>query len=133
GARKRLEQPGPRPLKPKRRTTATEIPMNRNTFRPQLESLDGRLVPAIVSINLGTGVAIFSGNSANDTITITDRGTGGMTVTSPSLAQPVSLLPSFTHIVVNGFGGNDTVNYQLTGTQRRSVTIDANLGTGNDR
>ena len=57
----------------------------RNSFRPQLEALDGRLCPTIISIsqNLSTGLAVVTANNGTDIITLTDRGVGGVNVAVP--------------------------------------------------
>jgi hypothetical protein len=106
-----------------------------NAFRPQLESLDGRFVPAIIGIsqNITTGLAVVTADSGNDAINITDRGIGGLTVSGTGLAQAQTLDGRINRIVVNTGGGNDAVTYNITGTQRRSIRVEANLGAGNDR
>ena len=107
----------------------------RNAFRPQLEALDGRLCPAITGIsqNLSTGLAVVTANNAIDIITLTDRGVGGVVVSGGGLAAGgTTLSDRINRIQVNTNGSNDVVVYNVTGNQRRSMRIDANLGVGND-
>ena len=48
------------------------------------------------------------------------------------MAGGTNLSDRINRIQVNTNGSNDVVLYNLTGTQRRSMRIDANLGSGND-
>lgn len=97
-------------------------------FNPRLESLDLRIVPAIVSIqqNLATGVATINANGANDTITFTDHGSGAISVNGTTLNAAIK------KIELNTGGGNDTVVYNVTGNIARSIEFKADLGGGND-
>jgi hypothetical protein len=103
-------------------------------FAPRLESLDGRLVPAVTSIsqNLSTGVAVISADGGADAIAVTDLGTGGVIVTGTGLSQAATLDPGIRTVRVNTAGGNDTVTYNLTNTFRRDLRLEVNLGTGGD-
>ena len=65
---------------------------SRNAFRPQAESLDERIVPAVLDVHevIATGVVTITANNANDTINIFDHGP----VPCPSPAQPSPCDPS---------------------------------------
>jgi len=103
-------------------------------FRPGLEGLEGRVTPAITSItqNLAAHVATITANNAADTITLTDRGVGGVSVTGSGLSTATRLDASIRTIKVNSKGGNDQVTYNLTGNLTRSMKVVTDLALGND-
>src|SRR4051794_33938705 len=141
--------------------------------RPTLEALESRWNPSTVRFHDGT-LAIV-GTAGNDTVTITDNGSGQITVSYDNTATggggqnggsagsqagsgsnasngssgsnggggntgggggttgpTTSTFTGVNRVVFLGLGGDDTVNYSLTGelTNSRSILLD--LGAGND-
>jgi hypothetical protein len=104
---------------------------------PSIEYLEARDNPAVDFVLAGdvltiTQVGIFA---KNDTVNIVDTGDGKVTVTGnfKTVAPPPNITVS--KITLNLRGGNDKVNYSLTGTATKELTITANLGglfDGND-
>ncbi|HTK76921.1 MAG TPA: hypothetical protein VL371_16760 [Gemmataceae bacterium] len=106
------------------------------SFRPRVEGLDDRIVPAVVSIeqDLVSRVATITANDAADNIAISDPGTGGVTVTGTGITGNTVLDAAIRTIRVSTNGGADTVSYTLAdGNLTRSIKVDVDLGGGNDR
>jgi hypothetical protein len=102
-------------------------------FRPQFESLDARIVPAVLTVNSNVAqhLAVITANDGNDNITITNNGTR-FSVSGTGLAGTLALDPAITTVQVNTNGGNDVVKYNVTGNQTHSMKLEANLGGGKD-
>jgi hypothetical protein len=104
------------------------------SFRPSLEALEDRLVPALILRETNEGILI-KGDSGNNQIKITDAGTGrrgAITVTCDD--KTLTSQGPITAIRVKGLDGDDFVTYSLSRTltsgQSRKISID--LGNGND-
>ena len=107
----------------------------RNSFRPQSKpSTAGSARPSSASARTSPpGWQWSRANNGTDIITLTDRGVGGVNVAGAgTVAGGTNLSDRINRIQVNTNGSNDVVLYNLTGSQRRSMRIDANLGSGND-
>lgn len=98
---------------------------NKN-FRPSLESLEGRTMPAgITAMLLADGVLAVTGTAGNDVIRVRESagviridGVRGTFATS-----------RVTGMRVNGLGGNDTIDLRLVA---KAVRATINGGAGND-
>lgn len=100
-------------------------------FIPRLVALDDRSLPSVSCQLIGETLTV-TGDAAADKIVITDDGTAaGVTVTVND-GVPWTVSGAVSAIVLNAGGGNDTVEYDLTGplTTTRLVTVD--LGKGAD-
>jgi hypothetical protein len=108
----------------------------RRRFRPGIEALEGRCVPATMSV-VGSTMTIV-GDSRDEIIDITDNGDGDLTVLCGSAAEvaaghgTIRSVANITAINVTTRGGNDVVHYFQTGDRTRSMTINARLGDGRD-
>jgi len=111
-------------------------------FRPAVEALEGREVPAVDFTLAGNTLNLFQFGNINktDNVSITDDGKGGIKVQANfkdgSSSKDFSGIGSITNIDVKLKGGNDTLNYNLTGsptTGAKPLTITADLGDGNDK
>src|SRR5262245_56445361 len=93
----------------RRHTTTVRRPRR---FRPSLESLDGRIVPANISTNLVLG-----------NLTLTDNGATSVTISQPA-ADMIRLTPD-AGTTINGAAAAVTIE-GVTGN------LSVNLGTGDD-
>src|SRR3954466_16053812 len=93
-------------------------------FTPRVEQMEERRVPA-ASINvIGNSLVIIGDNSAN-AIDIQDNGAGSVSATIDGKSASGT---DIRKIVVIGRGGNDTLNYTLTGALTRTQVLAADLG-----
>lgn len=93
----------------------------------RLESLEDRCCPSSVSV-IGHTMYILGDAGAN-TVSIQDNGRGTITASIDSHTRTAN---NINNIIVNTKGGNDTVNYTLSGQLQRSENLSLNLGDGND-
>src|SRR5262249_51671841 len=104
-------------------------------FVPRLEVFDERVLPSVTTQYTATdGVLVVKGAAVNDVIAITDTGkgdAGAVTVFDHGVAVFTSPGP-VTQIMVLTYGGNDAVDYRLTGDLTTKRTVTADLGLGND-
>jgi hypothetical protein len=101
---------------------------------PRLEFLEDRCCPSAASINVSQGVIAIVGDGKADTITIQDSGQGSVSATITSASGQVLATcngSSLNTIKINGKGGNDTINYALTGMLMTPETLNLSLGGGN--
>src|SRR5438477_4313416 len=105
-------------------------PRNRPwTFRPELEALEGRDCPSAIVTAIPHTLLIV-GDAGDNAVQITDQGNG--TVTASVDSGPAVTRSGINAILVLTRGGNDTVQYNLTGpiVTPRALAID--LGSGAD-
>jgi len=97
-------------------------------FVPRLEVLEDRWCPSVTLQTNGPELRI-DGNAAADTVSISDNGAGRVSVTANGRTTAFT---GITQIRMQTGGGNDAVDYQLTGpiTAEHQVRID--LGGGAD-
>jgi hypothetical protein len=100
-------------------------------FIPRLVALDDRALPSVVFAVTGSTLQI-TGDGGADKIVITDDGTAAGITVVVNDGQPWTPPGEVSAVVVSAGGGNDTVEYDLTGplTTTRLVTVD--LGKGAD-
>ena len=119
-----------------KRGNTNRIGRQRRASNAMVEGLEHRLL--LASIITGTDsigkVITFTGGDAAETVTISDNGSGRVTVSGAGLTSGAQT--GVDHVVVNANGGNDTVNYNLTnstltGTSRQ-FQLDVDLGSGLD-
>jgi hypothetical protein len=101
-------------------------------FRPQLESLNDRIVPS-VTWTVDAGVLTITGTQGADTVDIQDDGTN-LTVTADGETLDLSSAGTVTDVVLHLQAGNDTVSYTLAGDLAAGAarTLDVSLGNGQD-
>jgi hypothetical protein len=96
------------------------------TFRPQLEALESRDCPSAV-VTFIPHTLLILGDSGDNTVKITDNGSG--TVTASVDSVPAVTKSGINNILVLTRGGNDTVNYNLTGTLTTPRLLSVDLGS----
>jgi hypothetical protein len=105
-------------------------------FRPRVESLEDRCLPAASISILPGNVLQVSGSNRNDHIQIIDNGTSS-TNNVIVVADRTEFIPgvAVSNVVVRTRGGNDNVVYRQTGTLQRNISrfVNVFLGSGNDR
>lgn len=106
-------------------------------FRPCLEALEERRVPAIIT-PVGDTLTI-EGNGARDLIIIIDNGDGDLVVRHGRVADGLAGLSTFPDplndfatIDVRSRAGHDVVVYFQAGERTRSLDLNVELGDGND-
>lgn len=95
---------------------------------PRLEGLDLRLCPSVTVQANGPSLQI-SGNGTADAVSIVDNGQGRVTVTANG---QISTFVDISEIRVQTGGGNDTVDYRLTGSTTAQTKVGIDLGDGDD-
>ncbi|MBI2826142.1 MAG: hypothetical protein HYX69_15795 [Planctomycetia bacterium] len=101
-------------------------------FQPQLEALEDRLCLSVTvtSVAVANGNELrITGDSAADTVNIADAGNGHIEVTDAS-GTLLGSADNVTRVKVNTKGGEDVVNYALTGPLTNSESVTIYLGTG---
>src|SRR5262249_1978927 len=96
------------------------------TFRPQLEPLETRHCPSAVVTSI-PHARLNLGDSGNNTVQISDNGSG--TVTASVDWTPAVTKSGINYILVFTKGGNDTVNYNLTGPLTTPRLLSVDLGS----
>jgi hypothetical protein len=97
-------------------------------WSPRLESLDSRLLLSVTIQANGPQIQV-SGDNAADVVSVTDNGQGRVSVTANGRT---STFGGISEIDVQTGGGNDTVNYRLTGSTTVQSRVRIDLGDGND-
>lgn len=102
-----------------------------NSFRPTVETLEGRSLTAVSVFASPGGVLNVVGDGANDYAAIYDDGGSGITVKTDNNTYSFAGINS---IVVDMGAGNDTVVYNLLGDLQPGVTrkVDVALRQGDD-
>jgi hypothetical protein len=100
-------------------------------FLPQVEALESRWCPSTSGIVQSGSALVIQGDGANDTISVSDNGQGGVTA-SITLAKRTQTLSAtgITSIQINAGNGNDTINYALTGALSQPESLTLSLGKG---
>jgi hypothetical protein len=103
-------------------------------FRPGVETLEDRCVPAVTPKILGNSL-ILTGDKGDNTIVLNDTGVNNSLNITGTLDGIAFTSSSFVNnIVINTKGGKDKATYNLTGpliTDSRS--LDVSLGAGDDQ
>jgi hypothetical protein len=99
-------------------------------FRPRLEALEVRCVPACFTTQSGN-VLTITGTAGPDRIQIGDSGNGSISVLCDGNSTP-QLFRGVAQVNVQSRGGNDTVHYDLLGNVVALHAIRVNLGAGKD-
>jgi hypothetical protein len=98
----------------------------------RVEPLPDRLVPATFSYNSATDTLTVEGDYwGADSLVVLDHGDGTVTVTDQA-GETVNFA-EVDRLVVNTHWGNDVVRYKLDGTVVRDMSVEVDLGEGNDR
>ena len=103
-------------------------------FRPSLETLESRWCPSAAGIVQTGATLTIQGDGANDAIVVRDNGQGGVTA-SITLASGTQTFTGtgISAIDINAGGGNDTIDYALTGALRETESLMLCLGKGNNQ
>jgi hypothetical protein len=97
-------------------------------FRPSLESLEHREVPA-VDFSLSGGVLSIDGGIGYDQIAINDYGNGTLRVYN---SGSIHTFGGVTEVDVTMNRGDDVVNYILQGNRTTDIDYTIDLGNGDD-
>jgi hypothetical protein len=101
-------------------------------FLPQVEALESRWCPSAAGIVQTGSALVIQGDGANDIITVSDNGQGGVTA-SITLAKRTQTLSAagIRSIQINAANGNDTIGYALTGAlSQPTESLTLSLGKG---
>jgi hypothetical protein len=105
-------------------------------FRPRLEPLEDRCLPAVSISILPGNVLQVLGSNRNDRIQIIDNGSAAEN-NVVVLADRTEFIPgvAVSNVVVRTHGGNDNVVYTQAGALQRNITrfVNVFLGSGTDR
>jgi hypothetical protein len=107
------------------RSLPNRNPDRARTFRPMLEALEGRWCPSAIITAIPHTLLVLGDSGAN-AVQITDQGNGTVTA-SVDAVGPVTRSDIYYILVLTG-GGNDTVNYGLTGDLTSPRLLSVNLG-----
>jgi hypothetical protein len=97
-------------------------------FVPRLEGLETRWCPSVTIQSNGAELRI-DGNDAADVVSITDDGQGRVSVTA---GGRTATFTGISQIRAQTGGGNDTVDYLLTGSTTAESRVRIDLGEGAD-
>jgi hypothetical protein len=111
------------------RSLSNRTPNRVRSFRPRLEALEDRCCPSAI-ITAIPHTLLIVGDSGANAVQITDQGNGTVTASVDSLG-PVTR-SGINNIVVLTGGGNDTVNYNLTGALTSPQNLYIDLGALTD-
>jgi hypothetical protein len=102
-------------------------------FISRLVALDDRSLPSVSAVIVpGTTILQITGDDTANTVQITDDASAGViTVTGDGVTQAFDAA-AVESIVVNTFGGDDVVEYDLTGALSTSRLVSVDLGKGDD-
>jgi hypothetical protein len=97
-------------------------------FRPEVESLENRWCPS-VSAGVFFNTLVVVGDSAGNTVTISDNGAGGVSATiTGSTGSASASGTGITNVLVSTKGGNDSVTFNLTGALKSKLNLAIDLG-----
>jgi len=99
------------------------------SFRPQVEALENRWCPS-VSVAVFSHTLVVQGDSADNVVTITEDGSGGVsaTITGANGATATGSGTAVTNVLVNTRGGSDSVAFTLTGPLTSRLNLGIDLG-----
>jgi hypothetical protein len=99
------------------------------SFRPQVETLENRWCPS-VSVSVFSHTLVVQGDSADNAVTITDDGSGGVsaTITGANGATATRSGTAITNVLVSTRGGSDSVAFALTGPLTSRLNLGIDLG-----
>src|SRR5205085_1648330 len=104
-----------------------------SSFKPQLHACEERAVPSASVAVIGHRLAIHSDNMAS-LITVRDDGQGHVGASIKSAAGIISASGSnINEIDIVGGTAKDNVDFRTTGALITALTLDMDLGAGNDR
>lgn len=115
-------------------TTTTPSLRVRNRYRPRIEALEDRSVPAVTHSVIGTTLTL-RGDAGRNVIVINDNGANqGANLTVTADGAPI-VVPTFINTIdINTFNGNDQVTYNLTGSLIGGFrNLNCILGRGDDQ
>jgi hypothetical protein len=100
---------------------------------PSLEALEDRTCPSTISLQ--SGILTITGDNSANTVTVRDAGNGNVSVNVKDANGHVTTKSAkgVSDIRINANGGDDRVNYALTGVLTKAEKISINLGNGNNR
>src|SRR5437899_9350407 len=102
------------------------------SFVPRCEALEHRCCPSANIVTLGHTMFVI-GDAAANTVTIQDDGHGNVTASITSPTGTASATKSgINAILVDTRGGDDVINYALTGDVVQRMALAIYAGTGND-
>jgi hypothetical protein len=101
------------------------------SFRPRLEHLEDRTVPA-VTFAVSGGALTFTGSNNIDTLNLNDDGAGNISFTGSGINTAVTV-GGISQIEINLKDGGDFVGYNLNGARTNFLKVNANLKGGRDR
>jgi hypothetical protein len=103
-------------------------------FLPTLEALETRWCPSAVGISQNGSTLVIQGDSANDTVKISDNGQGAISA-SISLASGTKTVNAtgITTIKINSGNGSDSISYALTNPLAQQEQLTLNMGKGNSQ
>jgi hypothetical protein len=97
---------------------------------PRLETLEDRCCPSTVTFQSHLHLLTLTGNSSSSTMVVRDDGHGDVRVTLDGRTRSFSRVQN---IVINSRGGDDTIDYSLTGKLTESEQLTLHLGAGSDQ
>jgi hypothetical protein len=111
-----------------------QFPRPKTRFRPIVERLEERCVPAVTPKTLGTTLTL-TGDNGNNTILVNDNGANSGSNITGSLDGVAFTSPSFVDkIVINTKGGKDNVTYKLNGGLLNGFrSLNVSLGADDDK
>jgi hypothetical protein len=103
------------------------------TVKLTLDRLEGRDAPAAGVVLVGSRLDINGDDMANN-IVITDDGHGGVSATiTTGKSVVIGGGKGVSKVVIHAGGGDDSVDYRLTGNRLNAEELNVDLGAGNDR
>jgi len=115
-----------------------------NRFRPTVEDLEGRLTPAICSVQFFSGLMVINGSALGDDITISQPSPGRITLTGggsttlrfgAATGAAVSVGSAFApvrSITANLNTGDDVITFDQTSSISLAGSVKIDLGNGNN-
>ena len=98
-----------------------------------LERLDARDLPSATISQAGAHLLITGDDSAN-AVVVRDDGHGHITASITSGGSTITTKAAgVSKVVINTLGGDDSLDYRLTGNLLVAEELDVDLGAGNDR
>ncbi len=117
-----------------RRFNSSHATRSTRRFLPTLEALEARWCPSSAGISQNGTTLVIQGDGANNIITVSDNGQGGVSasITLANGSKSVSAT-GITAIKVNGGDGNDTISYSLSNALGQSEKLTLNMGKGSSQ